>query len=142
MRRRPFGMTLLELLAAVIVLSIVASAGTSIVRETSSAGDAWREKIRFAEIIERWRAEMNVRTEENRFDEWSVTGSGGMHWRITAINEPIEPGDEDGTRALRVALRGYSMERAPSSSAQRSTVVFHRIVVPANDVDGAGEVMP
>jgi len=106
------GLTLLELLAAVIVFSIVAAAGVSVVRAATNSGDAWRHTARAIEMMERWRAEVGQDADQGGEPiEWMTTDQSGARWRISTSDEFSGAEPEEDSRELSVGIRHVIVER-------------------------------
>lgn len=86
MRRQP-GLTLIELLAAVVILSAVAAAAARLTQETRAGVQATQLQLDAIAVMERWRLdhpELNGDT-----GAWSWTDENDRSWRISVSPEPL-----------------------------------------------------
>lgn len=79
------GMTLIELLAAVAILSAVAATGVRLLTESGAATTSAKLRIDAVAILDRWRA---MSTEPFDSDEWQWTDEFGRTWLVRATESP------------------------------------------------------
>lgn len=120
------GLTLIELLAALVILSSVAAAGASILRD--AAGAARRAEVQGAAIaaLDRWSAEALLDGAIEK-SEWTFRDEAGRDWRVR-----VEPGERAGPpRGAEEA--GFDPERLDAAWS----TVFVELVTPTGRPDVA-----
>ncbi|MEQ9617532.1 MAG: prepilin-type N-terminal cleavage/methylation domain-containing protein [Phycisphaerales bacterium] len=117
------GLSLVELLAAVIVLSIVAATGVSILREMRLAQDSWQHRSRAPEVLDQWRAEQPDAATGEVPNIWITTDDSGAQWRVSVTeSDGAQSTHAEESRLLDVAFRLVTVQRTGASGV--STTEF------------------
>jgi len=133
-RRFRKGLTLLELLAAVIVFSMVAAAGVSVVREATSSGDAWRHSSRALDVLEEWRREHEQGASQDEVPiEWLTTEVSGVRWRVLTSDVFDEEQPHAESRDLQVAVLRVVVERTDVNGHTEIVHESHLFRAPPED---------
>lgn len=93
------GLTLLELLAATVILSAVAAMGATLLRDAREAAGRSAVSMAAARALQRWRVE--ERPAGASAEPWSWSDEAGRTWRITMTggDDPDSSGSGTGATA-------------------------------------------
>ncbi|MCA9280845.1 MAG: prepilin-type N-terminal cleavage/methylation domain-containing protein [Phycisphaeraceae bacterium] len=73
------GLTLVELLAAIVILSAMAAAAVSVQRDATSAARHAQHTNEALHVLDRWRS---LPVSSNQQDKWSWTDEDGVTWSV------------------------------------------------------------
>lgn len=121
MTRRRKGLTLIELLAAVMILSAVAAAGVRLTTESRAAVHSVNLRLDAITALERWRAESKNLGDP---EEWRWTDGAGRHWRIRTFDAAPLPIDQ----ALSIPIRWREIEVIADSGGAAPTVLTFQTI--------------
>ncbi len=77
------GLTLVELLAALVILSAVSAAGVSILRESTAAARRASLLLDAMAVLEQWEQETHAeKASVESTSTWLWTDAAGRHWRV------------------------------------------------------------
>lgn len=97
------GLTLIELLAATMILSAVVAAGVAVLKEARAAMPDERATREALSVLERWRVESRQEPDE----PWQWASPEGERWRVRVEEPDAQPDadDHDDADPLRLKLQ-------------------------------------
>lgn len=131
------GLTLVELLAAVVILAAVAVAGAAALREARAAGESSKRMFKAVEVLERWRAVSESGVEP---PPWSWTDENGHKWRVRTDRPDTAAAPTEAPIAARWG-RDIVEAHNPATGAYETILSCRRLLppLPADGQNGAPE---
>lgn len=147
------GLTLVELLAAAVILSAISAAGVSIVRDSAAAAERALSLQLARAALERWDRETDWATDADKARDWRWLDQAGRTWRVrveqdttpaaTSAGAVFPESRRDESDSLKVSAWAAVIERSGHDGATFTEVWRSWRLSPAElateDAPGPGE---